>query len=201
MCSVLVSSGVAPGRLLPVGIGTPDPLGSDIVVATQVLRNQFGVLLTSVYAPGVIASFGSGASQIDIRVIAPDGAAAYESALASDRSARISAGVQLLGNSHVIMPPAAQVVLRAGQADARLLVMLVALAVQQPVRVVSFGDPSPGADTPLRSVEIVPASVSRVLVFLKAQREPFLPASVTSSVSMVSFEYAAPGPLGLLGGT
>jgi predicted lipoprotein with Yx(FWY)xxD motif len=199
MCSVLVASGVASGRLLPVGAGTPDPLGSDVVVATLVLRSQFGSLLAGVYAPDVIASFGSGSNQIAIRVIAPSGAAVYDAALVSDRKARITAGTQLLGNSRITVPASARTQLRTGQVDARLLIMLAALAAQQPLRIVAFGDPSPGAATPLRSAEIVPKRTGAVLVFLKAQRQPFLPVSVTVTGAALSFGYAAPSPLGLLG--
>ena len=52
-------------------------MGSQIVVDTTVLRNQLGSQLPSVYAPVIIASFGTGASRVDVRVEAPDGAAAY----------------------------------------------------------------------------------------------------------------------------
>ncbi len=62
------------------GTSASDPLGSDLVVATPALRSQFGARLASVYAPVVIASFGSGAARIDIRAVAADGTAAYDSA-------------------------------------------------------------------------------------------------------------------------
>ena len=92
MCAALQASGVAAGRLLALGTSASDPLGSDLVVATPALRSQFGARLASVYAPVVIASFGSGAARIDIRAVAADGTAAYDSALAADRGARIAAG-------------------------------------------------------------------------------------------------------------
>jgi hypothetical protein len=211
MCEALQSAGVPAARLLVLGSSTPDPLGSDLVVATPVLRSQFGARLASVYAPVVIASFGSGAARIDIRAIAPDGTAAYNSALAADRSARIAAGGQLIGNRNITMTAAARTVLQAGQVDPRLLTLLAALAAQQPVRIVAFGDPSPGAAaSPLRSVELAPAkagthSAARLrtmLSFVQAQRQPFLPTSaVLMHQSALSVEYAAPSPLGLLSGT
>ena len=128
------------------------------MVATPALRSQFGARLASVYAPAVIASFGSGAARIDIRAVAADGTAAYDSALAADRSARIAAGEELIGNHRIVMTAAAATVLRAGQVDPRLLAMLAALAAQQPLRILAFGDPSPGASAaiPLRSVETGP---------------------------------------------
>jgi hypothetical protein len=211
MCAALQASGVAAGRLLVLGTSASDPLGSDLVVATPALRSQFGARLASVYAPVVIASFGSGAARIDIRAVAADGTAAYDSALAADRSARITAGEELIDNHRIAMTAAAATVLRAGQVDPRLLAMLAALAAQQRLRILAFGDPSPGASAaiPLRSLELAPADAGTqtaarlrtMLSFLQAQRLPFLPTT-TALVhqSALSIEYAAPSPLGLLSG-
>jgi hypothetical protein len=212
MCAALQASGVGAGRLLVLGTSASDPLGSDLVVATPALRNQFGARLAGVYAPVVIASFGSGAARIDIRAVAADGAAAYDSALAADRSARIAAGGQLVGNRHITMSAAARAVLRAGQVDPRLLAVLAALAAQQPLRILAFGDPSPGASAaiPLRGVEIAPADAGAhaaarlrtMLSFLQAQQVPYLPmGAVPVGQHALSVEYAAPSPLGLLSGT
>ena len=212
MCAALQASGVPAGRLLVLGTSASDPLGSDLVVATPALRSQFGARLASVYAPVVIASFGSGAARIDIRAVAADGTAAYDSALAADRSARIAAGGQLVGNRRITMTAAARAVLRAGQVDPRLLAMLAALAAQQPLRILAFGDPSPGASAaiPLRSVQLAPATAGThaaarlrtMLSFLQAQQPPFLPATAALvHQSALSVEYAAPSPLGLLSGT
>jgi hypothetical protein len=211
MCAALQASGVAAGRLLVLGTSASDPLGSDLVVATPALRSQFGARLASVYAPAVIASFGSGAAAIDIRAVAADGTAAYDSALGAARSARVTAGEQLVGNRRIAMTAAAAAVLRAGQVDPRLLAMLAALAAQQPLRILAFGDPSPGASAaiPLRSVELAPAAAGAqaaarlrtMLSFLQAQRSPFLPATAALvHQSALSVEYAAPSPLGLLSG-
>ena len=211
MCAALQASGVGAGRLLALGPSASDPLGSDLVVATPALRSQFGARLASVYAPMVIASFGSGPGRIDIRAVAADGTAAYDSALAADRSARIAAGGQLVGNHRIAITAAAGAALRAGRVDPRLLAMLAALASQQPLRVLAFGDPSPGAGAaiPLRSVELAPAKagahaaarLGAMLSFLRAQQSPFLPtATALVHGSALNVEYAAPSPLGLLSG-
>jgi hypothetical protein len=215
MCAALQSSGVGAGRLLVLGTSAGDPLGSDLVVATPALRNQFGARLAGVYAPVVIASFGSGAARIDVRAVAADGTAAYDAALAADRSARLAAGRELIGNRHITTSAAAQAALRAGQVDPRLLAMLAALAAQQPLRILAFGDPSPGASAavPLRGAEIAPASASpsararaarlrSMRSFVQAQQVPYLPMRVTLvGQSALSVEYAAPSPLGLLSGS
>jgi hypothetical protein len=212
MCAALQASGVSAGRLLIMGTSAADPLGSNLVVATPALQSQFGARLASVYAPVVIASFGSGAARIDIRAVAADGTAAYDSALAADRSARISAGSQLIGNRRITVSAAAQADLRAGRVDPRLLTMLAALAAQQPLRIVAFDDSSPGASAaiPLRGVEIAPAGAGSntvaqlhsMLSFVQAQQVLYLPMrAVLVGQSALSVEYAAPSPLGLLSGT
>ena len=206
MCAALQAAGVSAGRLLSIGTAAADPLGSDVVVATPALRSQFGTRLESVYAPTVIASFGSGAERIDIRAIAPDGAGAFESALAADRRARMVAGSQLLRNPRVIETADARSALMNGEVDPRLLLTLAALAAQRPVRILAFDDSSPGAGpaVPLRGAEIVSLGAEdrgAILSFLDAQRPPFLPMrAALAGTSALTVEYAAPSPLGLLGG-
>jgi hypothetical protein len=210
MCATLQANGVPAARLLVLGTAAPDPLGSDVVVATLALRNQFGARLESVYAPTVIASFGSGSGRIDVRAIAPLGAASYESALAADQHARMVAGSELLQNPRIVLAPGAQAALRAGEVDSRLLLILAALAHQQAVRVVAFTDLPPGASpaVPLLGAEIAPlsagpqatAQLHMMLTFLDAQRSPYIPLRISlDGVSSLNFEYAAPSPLGLLG--
>ena len=211
MCAALEASGLPASRLLMLGTATGDPLGSDVVVATPAVRNEFGARLGGVYAPLVIASFGAGAGRIDVRAIAPDGAAAYESGLAADRSARTAAGGQLLRNRRIKVSAAARAALAGGDVDSRLLVTLAALAAEQPLRIVAFGDPSPGvsAAVPLRSAQIAStraparrsAALRSMLSFLNAQRAPYEPAQASiAGTSVLNVEFAAPSPLGLLKG-
>jgi hypothetical protein len=205
MCAALQSAGLPASRMLVVGINAADPLGSDVVVETPALRNQFGSRLATVYAPAVIASFGLGAARIDVRAIAPSGAAAYESALAADQRARTAAGRELLGNSRIVVSAVARAALSSGDVDSRLLITLAALAAQQPFQIVAFDDSSPGASAaPLRGAVLGPAQATAdlqsVLSFLKAQQAPFLPlhAGVEGNTEL-NFEYAAPSALGELG--
>ena len=212
MCAALQASGVPAGRLLMLGTAAADPLGSDVVVATPAVRTQFGARLETVYAPAVIASFGSGAARIDIRAVAPDGAAAYAAALAADRSARVSAGRQLLRNRRIQAGSGVRAALRAGEVDARLLAMFAALAAEQPLRILALADPSPGVVSlaaPYRGAEIAPghagtktaARVRAMLSFLRAQRLPYLPTQAAlAGRSALNIEYSAPSPLGLLSG-
>jgi len=209
MCNELQNSGFPAGQLMELQPSAPDPLGSLLVVATPVIRNQFGTRLASVYAPLVIASFGSGAERVDVRYVAPDGTAAFESQLAADQKARIAAGEQLLTNKHVQASAAARQALMAGQVDPRLLVTLSALAHQMPLQLVAFVDPSPGVSSavPLRGAEIgadTSAGLSAMVTFLSAQQSPYAPAvaritQVAKGQSVVTVRYDAPGPMGLGG--
>jgi hypothetical protein len=209
MCNQLQESGFPGARLMQLQPTSPDPLGAQLVVATPVVRNQFGTRLASVYAPLVIASFGSGAERVDVRYIAPDGSTAFEAQLATDRKNRISAGEQLVANNHVQASADARKALLAGQVDPRLLVTLGTLAGLMPIRLIAFDDPSPGAssDVPLRGAELGAAaakSLPAMVAFYKAQQVQYAPtvASITQTangIQVVTVRYDAPGPMGLTG--
>ena len=101
MCRALKADRIPDSGLLRLRPGAPAPLRSQVVVATPAIRRQFGNRLESVYAPTVLASIGSGSLRIDIRAIAPHGAAAYESALRADLRARKEFGTALLGSNRI----------------------------------------------------------------------------------------------------
>jgi hypothetical protein len=196
MCGALESAGVSASRLSQVQPTAPDPLGVEVVVATPALRSQFGSRLATVYAPLVLASFGSGAQRIDIRYLVPGGAAPFDASLAPDRHARID----LAG-----LPGRAA--LLAGNVDPRLLVTLSLLAHEMPVQLLLFDDPSPGAsaEVPLRGAEIgssASAGLSAMFAFL-AQQTTYQPSRYretrTASGQVITVQYDAPGPLGMSG--
>jgi hypothetical protein len=219
MCAALQAHGVAAGRLRPVGPATTGLTGlpdAGVIIASPLIRSQFGSQLSG-YAPALLASFGSGAGLIDVRAAFPGGAAAYDSAVKADAAARGSAGAQLLRSQRIMVSPQGAAQLRAGEVDSRLLVMLAALASLQRLRVVAFGDASPGAQVPsaglpLREVTITSAggrggaaALAPVLAMVRAQRATYQPAfaSIVDSAAgqpELLIEFAAPGPLGLLEG-
>ena len=211
MCSELETRGFPAGDLLMLGPGSPradGPLGSDVVVATRAARSEFGRRLADVYAPVVLAAFGSGGARVEIRAVAPGGAAAYRDALAADLAARRQAGAQLLGNPDISASASARGPLSAGSVDARLLVTLAALAglrLAHPLRIISFGVPDPGASAgvPLRSADIAGPASQAILAFLRAQQAPYLAAVIRATrlpggQAAVRVGFASPSPLGLL---
>jgi len=198
-----------------LGAGNAGPLGSDVIVSTAAVREEFGSRLTSVYAPVSLATFGSGSAQVAVRVVAADGSAAYLRSLHADAAARRAAGALLLRNPHVRVSPAGRRELAAGLVDTRLLSTLGALATPYHVDITGFGAPTAGASpgVPLRSADISPAPAYRghaaaklnsVKRFLLAQQAPFRPADVTtvqlaSGQTVLHVAFTAPSPLELLG--
>jgi hypothetical protein len=220
MCRVLESHGVPARDLYQLGPETTSPLRSRVIVATPAVRTQFGTLLNSVYAPAVLASFGSGSQRIDIRQIAPRGAAAYRSLLAADLAVRKSSGAELLHSPQITVSPMARNQLSAGQVDSRLQITLAAMAAKRPIYVVAFNGFAPGADAdlPLRFADLVPASpgyvadshpatpafVRAMVAFLRSPSAPYRPlraekARLPGGQTVLRIEFAAPSPLGLLG--
>jgi hypothetical protein len=205
MCRALEASGVE--KLLVLGPAMSNPRRCQLIVATAAVRAEFGISLGAAYAPSVIASFGSGSTRIDIRVVAPNGPAAYQAALSTDVQNRKQAGAELLGSTRVVASASARRQMLAGQVSSQLLIVLTSLATLHPVDIVAFGDLARGASAgvPLRSVELSAsdgaAVVQKWLSFLRVQKIPFLPAVVRTirvgGKPVLLIGFAAPTPLGL----
>jgi hypothetical protein len=197
MCAALQRQGVAAGRLMPLRAAAASPLGAGVLVTSRPVSGQ----LADRYAPALIASFGSGGNQVEVRAVEPGGAPAYRAALRADLAARRAAGSELLRNSHIRFtgPGAAQ--LRAGEVDSRLLATLAVLTSQYSFRVTAFGDAAPGAPVLFRQVAIagLGRGLPAALAMVRAQNPPYLPAhAAIAGQAGLSIEFAAPSPLGLL---
>lgn len=212
MCSALQAQRIDQANLVVLRTASFDPLGSDVVIATAAVRNEFGSRLAGVYAPAVLASFGTGGTRIDVRAVAAYGAAAYRAALAPELTARRHAGDQLLRNSRISVTPAARHQLRSGQADPRLLIMLAAVATAEPLHITAFTDSGPraGPGMPLRAVTLAAmprrggtGGLRSIRAFARRQRQPFRPASAAitrgrAGPPALTVEFPAPSPVGLL---
>src|SRR6185312_9366125 len=149
MCLTLQAKGKPAASLQVERPPVESPLHSAVIIATAALRSELGSRLESQYAPVVLARFGSGPLRVDVRIIAQQGVAAFESAMRADQAERKATGVVLLRSRRVQAPAAVQSQLGAGQVDARLLITLTAMAARQQIRIDSFGGQGPGADTAL----------------------------------------------------
>src|SRR5690349_7903985 len=205
LCTALGAHGVASGRLMPLG-PTAGPPGANVIVTSAAEHAQ-----ASQEAPTLLASFGTGTSQVEVRAAAPGGAAAYAKALAADLAARRSGGAQLLHSRGIQASAQAAGQLKAGQVDSRLLIMLATLASQHPWRVVAFGGASPGvavAQAPFRQITITgpdAGDLAASLALVRAQNAPYQPAQAAivrlpGGQTALRIDFAAPSPLGLLTG-
>ena len=214
MCQAVEAHGIPAASVLELRPGQVNPFRSSVIVVTAAVRSMVGSRLITADAPAAIASFGSGSMRIDIRVIAPRGAAAYSSALRADVQARKSAGSSLLDSPRITMSATARKQLADGQIDSRLMIAIVGLAAERPVSIVAFGDLPPGASPgiPFRSADLAPpagmagskrAAEGRWSTFLHAQQGQYLAAHITMVLlaegrNILHVEFSAPSPLGLL---
>jgi predicted Ser/Thr protein kinase len=211
VCGQLLSGGFPSGNVLTLDATSNDPLGSALVVATASIRAHFGKRLADVYAPELIASFGSGTARIDIRLIYPGGAAKYAADEQAALRHRKGAGAELLANSQIQASPTARTQLLSGAVDPRLPQLLAIMAESHPVSIVDFVSQSPGGGPAslLRSVDLATADsaahLSRAAYLgwmqglLNAQRAQYLPAiqrlTLPTGQHVLRFGFAVPGPL------
>jgi hypothetical protein len=215
MCAALRARGFPPGEMLVLESTSAVPTGSAVVVETPAVLSLFGSSLATAWAPAILASFGSGAALVTVRVIAATGAAAYQAKLSADLADRKTAGAALLNDTQISVTPQASGQLTAGEVDSRLLLALAALAGRQPIDIVRFGNPGPGAGpgVPLRYADLAerdrsgrlsPAAYVRaVRANLNALTVMLRPASMATEVragdrAVLRVEFTAPSLLGLL---
>jgi predicted pyridoxine 5'-phosphate oxidase superfamily flavin-nucleotide-binding protein len=214
MCAALKADGFPSRSLVVLGQASTYPLKSAVVVVTQAIRDLFGSSFTSNYAPAVLAAFGSADASITVRVIAPEGAAAYQAQFGTDLKARKSAGSALVQTPGITVSAEAKKQLLAGQPDARLLLAIASVASPQPVDILGFGNIGPGADPaiPLRFADLAesdPAAGKAGRDYVRALRAVLgaVPAQYRPTIATVHLpdgqtvlriEFTAPTPLTLL---
>jgi hypothetical protein len=212
VCADLASRDFPSANLLTLGPGSNDPLGSALVVATSTVRAQYGGRLASVYAPAVIASFGSGNAKIDIRLVFPGGTTNYRAVQRAALRTRKAADAQLLTNSQITLSATARAQVRSGDIDPRVPLLIVGMAAAHPVHVVDFGGRAPGGGPAslLRSVDLATADGSAHLTrtaylawmhgFIGVQRAQYRPAwsqqvTLQTGQAVLRIGYDAPSPL------
>jgi hypothetical protein len=211
VCADLASNHFPSSNLLRLGPASNDTIGADLVVATATVRNQFGSHL-AVWAPAVIASFGTGNTRIDIRWNYPGGAKAYRGTLPAALRARKAAEAELLTNSSIRLSATAESQLLSGQVDPSLPLLLVLMANSHPLRVVDFVSQSPGGGPAslLRWVDLATAVQAAHLPqaayllwmrsFLGTQRAEYHPdwvqqVRLANGQAVLRIGYGAPSPL------
>jgi hypothetical protein len=216
MCAALTDHAFPAGNLLVLSPTSADPLTSAVIVATSAVRDMFGSSLSTAIAPGVLASFGSGPAEITVRVVAPNGVAAYWAALRADQAARKTHGSALLNDPQMTVSAIARGQLADGQVDSRLLLAVASLATNEPIDIVQFGNIGPGAGPgiPLRYADLasndraahmtIAAYLRSLRASLKGLNAQLRPARIVQVVrpgrsAVLRVEFTGPSPLGLLG--
>lgn len=229
MCADLHADGVPSAHLTPLGPNAIDPMTSDVVVETPVVRAYFGSRLAGVYAPGLLATFGTRGSRVEVRAVDKTGETSrYRRAMRANLAARKSVGRALLHNQRIGESEHVALLLAAGRVDLRILMSLSVLANKMPIAILAIGGAAPGADPdmPMLSADITagdlpagnsavsagyarvatPALLTWVRSVCRAQIPPLNAAHcqrLTSpgGMSFVRFTYAAPSPWPLQGMT
>jgi hypothetical protein len=212
MCAELRADGFPAGKLLVLEPTSNPPVTSAVVVVTAAVRSMFGSSIDAAWAPDVLATIGSGAAEITIRLTAPHGALAYQSALRAGMAFRIQYGTTLLKYPQIVLSQAAQNQLAAGQVDPRLVVAIASLASDEPVDVARFENIGPGVSTelPLRFADLIvsdnaahmssSAYMRAMHAYLSSQSSQLGPVSGQMALSggqdVFRVEFAAPSPLG-----
>jgi hypothetical protein len=206
MCTSLSQAGVPAGQLMAIGVSSADLASSDVVVVTPVIRAMFGTSINTAYAPAVLASFGAGAAEIDVRVMAPNGVGAYQSRLEQDLKQRKIDDATLVGVNGITLSSTAGQQLNAGQVDSRLVLAIARVASNYSVNVVDFGNVGTGGspEVPLRYADIaenIPATqlsgMRTALAGLDSGIRPARTQDVTlaDGQTVLRVEFAAPSPL------
>jgi hypothetical protein len=155
MCAAILAAGypTGPQVILQQGVILPGP--GSLIVATPAVRAQYGPQLAS-HAPAVIATFGSGASAVQVRLAVAGGPQVYSQEARHALAVRRRAGHKLLRDLNVQARGVARKDLSSGLVDPRLTTVLRRLAVDYPILVVRFGGAGPlaGGAVPFRMVEV-----------------------------------------------
>jgi len=199
-------------------LSSPSALkASGVVVVTPVALQLFGSSLVTAWAPAALATFGSGSSTVSVRLVAPDGATAYERAAREDQAVRASSEASLTEAKTVTVKGAAARELDSGQVDGRLFEALAAAAaaVAQPIRIVDFGNAGSGAsaDVPLRYADLAtsnsaagpsgPAYAQMLVISMGGSNPGPRPArtqllTLRGGQQVLRVEYLAPSQFGVL---
>jgi serine/threonine protein kinase len=211
VCAALIGSGFPSSNVVPVATTTNDTLNAELVVVTAAIRSQFQGEL-NVDAPAVIASFGTGKAEIQIRWVYSGGVAQYNTDLPVMLRQRKSYDAQLLTNSRVEFSAKAKAQLRSGQVDPWLPDLVAIMAESYPVSIVDFRSQSPGGGqgSLIRWMDLatdVPAAhltaaayIHQIRTFLDAQRTKYHPdwdqlVKLPSGQTVLQVGFGAPSPL------
>jgi hypothetical protein len=163
----------------------------DYLVATEpaaVGLGGFDQLADAIASSAVVATFGDGDDQVEIRRIDPDGPLALRRERDGAVEARVAAGSALATNPAIDTTPAADEDLRRGRVDERVLAVLATLATDYKLGIAGFPAIPGEHDTalPVRRVDLASIdgrsvagddpAFDELVAFLEGQDPAFRPA-------------------------
>lgn len=206
-CAALASSGFT-GATVQIGKNSTSLSNAGLVVVTPEFLKLAGSNpgLRADVTPIALASFVNGNAQVTVRVVYPQGGAAYVTALKQSVTKRANIGKQLVSIGKVSTSASARSDLTSGSVDQRLMLIIKALAVVEPLDVVGFTDSGPGASSgvPFRLMVLAandPAATVSAQAYLQAMLN-LLQAHGAHAIqttlnghNVVEVGYSAPTPL------
>ncbi|MFF0909572.1 hypothetical protein ACFWZW_02645 [Microbacterium enclense] len=183
----------------------------DYVITTDSMRTfptEFPTVRQAIENSVVVASFGDGAQQVDVRLIDREQAALAQAADEGLYTARSVAGQQLLRNPGIGLPGAEQDLLTSGVVDGRILVTLGQLSAVGRIDVAAIdqldGDPS-GVHRQLvvsafdgQDARGTAAGADEVVRFYESLTGRLRPVSVERGDAGVVITFSPDEPTGLL---
>ena len=178
---------------------------SDFIVTTESVRTSGGSsegIRQALDNSTVVASFGSGDQEVDVRRIDTDGAAQAATDADADAAARSQVGRELAQNPSLQVSDVFRQALTDGRVDPRAMIVLGQLAAAGPI---SVADPAslPGESEGLfRQLEIIPAdgrSVDDLAAVVDGLGSTYAPVGADPTDDGLIATWSALPPSGLLG--
>ena len=211
MCGQLQSAGFPANELgeLTPALATPSGSRPALVVSTPATRAAAGSDL-ALSAPQIIASFGSGSQQVQVRVRGSQTPAAFRTAAQAAIAAAKRSGRNLARNPRLHLLGQSRRELLSGLVDPRLLVVLGKLLAAHRMYLTGFSDGAPGGwPDELRAVTVVHlfrrvgehkvSDLGAVLRLIRKQRDSYRPVlrevHQASGAITLTIQFPAPSPV------
>ncbi|WP_423923337.1 phospholipid carrier-dependent glycosyltransferase [Frigoribacterium sp. 2-23] len=178
---------------------------SDYIVTTESVRTsgpsapEISQALTN---STVVASFGTGDQQVDVRKIDPQGTAAADEQAQAAASARSQVGAELAENPSLRASDQVRSALRDGRLDSRAVIVLAQLMVNGPVTVGDLQALPGEAEQPYRQVLIANSSgvdLDLARAYLTGLDGAYAPQHVEKTADGLLVTFSAIAPAGVIG--
>ena len=178
---------------------------SDYIIETQSIRSSASGspdVVAALKNSSVVASFGNGTAEVDVRKIDPQGLTDITATAKSAAAARAAAGAQLATNPNLTADAADMLALRQGRLDARATVVLGQLLATGPVSIGTLSPLAGEQSQTFRQLVITRSAGepgSALAGWVKAVGPTFAPSTITRTSRGTVLTFPAIEPAGLLG--